>query len=956
MKRFGFLVLFVIITLSGGCWVFDSNDYGNSGSGDELTIANLNINPSTLLLTVEGEEKVLTLTAYNSAGDEVAVDNVKWSSSHPDVVSVDSNGKVKVLSLAGSALITAEADGKKATALVMVAQPVQGAVLIDDSQVVSEVEAVDPDAPIDVGWQYTVTLEGVSLSPGDIVLSTGEAPVGGRVVQVNTSGDTSVVTIELVPVDELFSELQINETIPLKVEDLAVPDRIASLYDYEITPDGTVVFTPKQTTKTSAERMASGLEFELGPFECAPDIPYFPISLMGDPPQMQLTPSIDFIFNYDSLNGGLQKLAVKEELKGQVGYTIKIVTGFSGKVGCNAELFDIPVPIGGPLSYFIGMWVPVGIGFEIGGELQIAELSYQYTSTIDYTAEAGLKCTGGIGCEFYKDYQDKSSTGKSNWTNPSNSAMFRIKPELTGYGFADLEIGLRKVSWIPGRIRKIISRIGSAKLLSAKAGLKATGDFADVGEQVKDNSYASNYSLLLYFSLGPGSDITSFMNLFRINLTNSGILYTYPIGSSPTVKNLSIDKSVLNVGDNVTFTVTLDQNTVELLGMYNVSEVRVYRQIGGNGSNAVELIGSVEATEGQTEFNIPWTVSTVVSDSEFYAFVVSKLVNIPALGALEIGKFSKGGRIAFISYREGSPKIYIMDPDGSNQTRLTNNSISGYKPVWSPDGKKIAFVDNYGDIYIINADGSNLTRVTNNLTSTAWVPIIIGWSSDGKKIFFHYSFHIYSINTDGSNQTSIAYCRDCYAAMSPDGTKIAFSSWGDWIINDLGATIYGHALYIVNADGSGLTKIVGMNDNVNYEKSPAWSPDGTKIAFEGWWAGETNIYLVNVDGSNLQKLTNTTAFDYSPVWSPDGKKIAFISNRDGNKEIYVMNADGSNLVNLTSNQADDIYPVWSPDGTKIAFMSYRDGNWEIYVMNADGTNLVNLTNNLARDQYPIWQP
>lgn len=93
-----------------------------------------------------------------------------------------------------------------------------------------------------------------------------------------------------------------------------------------------------------------------------------------------------------------------------------------------------------------------------------------------------------------------------------------------------------------------------------------------------------------------------------------------------------------------------------------------------------------------------------------------------------------------------------------------------------------------------------------------------------------------------------------------------------------------------------------------------------------------------------------------PSWSPDGRKIAFVSERDGNSEIYMMNADGSDVTRLTDHSADDWGASWSPDGRKIAFVSDRDGNDEIYMMNADGTNVTRLTNNPGVDKFPVWQP
>ncbi|MCH8274254.1 MAG: PD40 domain-containing protein [Armatimonadetes bacterium] len=97
-----------------------------------------------------------------------------------------------------------------------------------------------------------------------------------------------------------------------------------------------------------------------------------------------------------------------------------------------------------------------------------------------------------------------------------------------------------------------------------------------------------------------------------------------------------------------------------------------------------------------------------------------------------------------------------------------------------------------------------------------------------------------------------------------------------------------------------------------------------------------------------------TKVDSSPAFSPDGPKIAFASTRDANWEIYIMNADGSGQTNLTNNVAYDDVPAFSPDGSMIAFTSYRDGNREIYIMNANGSGQTNLTSNAAEDDKPSF--
>jgi Tol biopolymer transport system component len=119
-----------------------------------------------------------------------------------------------------------------------------------------------------------------------------------------------------------------------------------------------------------------------------------------------------------------------------------------------------------------------------------------------------------------------------------------------------------------------------------------------------------------------------------------------------------------------------------------------------------------------------------------------------------------------------------------------------------------------------------------------------------------------------------------------------------------------------------------------------------KIAFESDRSGNNDIWVMNADGTNPVQLTTDPAGDHTPAWSPDGTKIAFVSDRDGgNFEIYVMNADGSGQTRLTDDPAQDFDPTWSPDGSRIAFVSDRDdGFFDIFVMNADGSGPTNLTN------------
>jgi hypothetical protein len=118
-------------------------------------------------------------------------------------------------------------------------------------------------------------------------------------------------------------------------------------------------------------------------------------------------------------------------------------------------------------------------------------------------------------------------------------------------------------------------------------------------------------------------------------------------------------------------------------------------------------------------------------------------------------------------------------------------------------------------------------------------------------------------------------------------------------------------------------------------------------------AGNLDIWMLDEEGRDVQ-LTNDPAGDLAPVWSPEGTRIAFESLRDGNSEIYVMDADGSNQINLTRQEADDHAPSWSPDGKLIAFESLRDGARELYVMSSDGSEGARLTNGPGLSVAPHW--
>ncbi len=228
-----------------------------------------------------------------------------------------------------------------------------------------------------------------------------------------------------------------------------------------------------------------------------------------------------------------------------------------------------------------------------------------------------------------------------------------------------------------------------------------------------------------------------------------------------------------------------------------------------------------------------------------------------------------GTKIAFHSDRDGNDELYVMSADGSGVTRLTNNAAVDGVPAWSPDGTKIAFVssrDGRNEIYVMNPDGSGVTRLSSEEEEEQQP----SWSPDGTRIAFisardgHYD--IYEMNVDGSGITRLTNdpSGTFEPSWSPDGTRIAFRSNRD-----------GNAqIYVMNADGSGATR---LTNNYDSDWQPTWSPDGSRIAFTKNVYGcddydcwdFTSIYVINADGSGLTQLIGTnTGLDSDPAWRP----------------------------------------------------------------------------------------
>jgi TolB protein len=166
-------------------------------------------------------------------------------------------------------------------------------------------------------------------------------------------------------------------------------------------------------------------------------------------------------------------------------------------------------------------------------------------------------------------------------------------------------------------------------------------------------------------------------------------------------------------------------------------------------------------------------------------------------------------------------------------------------------------------------------------------------------------------------------------------------------------------IYIVDYDGANPVRVT---TTTTLNVAPAWSPDNQVIAYTSWrpsTAGNFGVFQ-DIILSYIQVGQRTTPANgspdrqnYLPAWSPDGTRLAFTSNRDGNPEIYVMNKDGSGLRRMTNSPTIDVSPTWSPTGNQLAWVSDRTGQPKIYLMNADGTGQRLLVGDPKSDR-PTW--
>ena len=278
--------------------------------------------------------------------------------------------------------------------------------------------------------------------------------------------------------------------------------------------------------------------------------------------------------------------------------------------------------------------------------------------------------------------------------------------------------------------------------------------------------------------------------------------------------------------------------------------------------------------------------------------------------------------LVFASDRDGDWDIYRRTLSG-RLMQLTDSDGYDSGPVWSPNGRQIAFVsdrDGSFELFVMNAYGGGVRQLTDNDDRTGEAPI-----------------------------------SDSAPAWSPDGRQIAFASTRDG----------GEAkLYVVEVGSRTVRQLTDGEDFV-MDHTPSWSPDGRRIAFSSNRVDYENveIFSVRADGTDLRRLTSTDlgVDDNAPEYSPDGARILFSSNRAGQHDLYTMDADGGDEQRLTgSDELDDVFPRWTSNGQKIVYTTFAgpedSPREDVWIVDADGTDRRQLTHDPAGDMFGDPKP
>lgn len=584
-------------------------------------VARVELSPAALLLPAVGATDSLEVRAFDAAGNRLQVTGARFTSSAAPV-EVDAAGGVKALG-PGAAEVLVELDGHRARSTVLVAVPVAGAVLVRDEQVRSDLRPVNPAETLGVGFQYTVTLSGVTAAAGALIVGTGALPLGGRVVAV--SGDD--FTLEVVPLDELFPDLELSQQLTLADAALELDPAVTEAFDVTHETDGSLSLTLKGGAPIKGKRKAakgppSGkFQFSVGPVDCALETSVVQLSIAKL--DVNIDPGLTVERTWSRTR---KKVEVISNARASVTVKPVLESNLEGKLTCELELGKRHIPLPGPIGLALGFAVPFGIGFELEGKQPLlAGVSVELKREVRAAARGGFTCDGA-SCDKIADFQNTSPPVSGPAVTVGKIELpteLKVEGAASAYAFAKLEFGGSQV------VRSAGNAVGwrrlAAELIVLKAGIKLEGKFADQEAQAADPAFAGEYRLLFEAGLEPGASVGAFIAFVKITVVKLELKLQVELGTSPK-GTLRVEPSSFQALDTVTFTVKLQPATLTFPFVgFNVRAVKVYK-LKLNPTSLV-LVAESPVVEGQTELTLTALATEAGGTASFAAFLETGLLN-----------------------------------------------------------------------------------------------------------------------------------------------------------------------------------------------------------------------------------------------------------------------------------------------------------------------------------------
>lgn len=570
---------------------------GCGGGTAPRRVARVVVRPGALLLTSEGETATLTAEVLDASGATVEA-AVTWESSDPSVVAVSADGELTVTGPLGSAMVTATAGGVASfPTTVVVAEPVSGAILLHDDQVVTP--PADVAGTADPVRQLVVLTGPDDLEPSDVIIGAQEVGIGGVVESVTPVQDGYEVVYAPLPPQDLFAKLLVDLDVDLAAAPVVPVGDLA----------GAVAVRPAGRGISEADAVSpTPVDLEI---ECQGGSTLATVSGLNTTLENALR------YHVHVSEGIVDPVPTEFYVDGKITQKVtgglSVKAGFTGTYTCTAKLFSIDVPIGGALSLLATPSVPIGVVLSAQGSLTLAGITLNVEDTDGLELDAGFEYDEVTGVKLHDEFK------------PIHEGPKLVLDLVTPTGF---RVGLQGFFGLASGIDLEVVGLDPISIVQAQAGIQQSFDLAGPEAQAESSAYASAYDLSLVANVGIGTDLMELVEWLKLKaaaVQPAQLTVTQPLSRSPTGK-LTASTTSPAPGEEVHLHVSLDPANLSYIGHYNVSKVEIYR---ARGTDEPGLFRIIEATQtDEAEFDSVWdTAGEPPGDYRFYAFVVDELLS-----------------------------------------------------------------------------------------------------------------------------------------------------------------------------------------------------------------------------------------------------------------------------------------------------------------------------------------